>query len=126
MVDEAVRWVTPVKHFMRSATDDTQLRGRDIAKGDWLMLCYASGNRDEEVFDEPNVFKPDRAPNRQLAFGYGAHLCLGQHLARMEMRILFEELMPRLKSLEFNGEPRRAEASFVGGPKRLPIRYQMA
>jgi cytochrome P450 len=120
-----VRWITPVKHFMRSATEDTQLRDRDIAKGDWMMLCYPSGNRDEEVFDEPDVFKPDRNPNRLLSFGYGAHVCLGQHLARMEMRILFEELLPRLKSLEFGGEPRRSEASFVGGPKRLPIRYKM-
>jgi cytochrome P450 len=126
LVDEAVRWITPVKHFMRSATDDTRLRDRDIANGDWLMLCYPSGNRDEEVFEEPDVFRPERAPNRQLSFGYGAHLCLGQHLARMEMRILFEELMPRLKSLEFNGEPTRAEAAFVGGPKQLPIRYKMS
>ena len=126
LVDEAVRWITPVKHFMRSATEDTELRGRAIAKGDWLMLCYPSGNRDEEVFEDPDRFDPRRAPNRQLAFGYGAHLCLGQHLARMEMRILFEELMPRLESLEFAGEPRRAEAAFVGGPKRLPIRYEMS
>jgi cytochrome P450 len=126
LIDEAIRWTTPVKHFMRSATEATEIRGRQISKGDWLMLCYASGNRDEEVFDEPQVFKPDRSPNRQLAFGYGAHLCLGQHLAKMEMRILFEELMPRLKSLAFAGEPSRAEAAFVGGPKRLPIRYEMA
>jgi hypothetical protein len=126
LVDEAVRWITPVKHFMRSATEATTLRGREIAKGDWLMLCYPSGNRDEEVFDEPDRFMPERKPNRLLSFGYGAHLCLGQHLARMEMRILFEELMPRLKALEFGGEPSRAEAAFVGGPKRLPIRYKMA
>jgi cytochrome P450 len=126
LVDEAVRWVTPVKHFMRSATADAVVRGQRIAKGDWLMLCYPSGNRDEEVFDDPDVFKPQRSPNKHLAFGYGAHLCLGQHLAKMEMRILFEELMPRLKSLEFAGTPTRAEAAFVGGPKRLPIRYVMS
>jgi hypothetical protein len=126
LVDEAIRWITPVKHFMRSATADTELRGRTISQGDWLMLCYPSGNRDEDVFDEPDVFNPRRSPNRHLAFGYGAHLCLGQHLAKLEMRILFEELMPRLKSLEFAGQPIRAEAAFVGGPKRLPIRYQMA
>ncbi|HEY5105658.1 MAG TPA: cytochrome P450 [Caulobacteraceae bacterium] len=126
LVDESIRWVTPVKHFMRSATADTRLRGRDIAKGDWLMLCYPSGNRDEEVFDEPDAFDPGRSPNRHLAFGYGAHLCLGQHLAKLEMRILWEEMLPRLTSLEFAGEPTRAEASFVGGPKRLPIRYTMA
>ncbi len=126
LVDESIRWVTPVKHFMRSATEDTELRGQAIAKGDWLMLCYPSGNRDEEVFEAPDEFRPERSPNRHLAFGYGAHLCLGQHLAKMEMRILWEELLPRLKSLEFNGQPSRAEAAFVGGPKRLPIRYKMA
>ncbi|HEY5290081.1 MAG TPA: cytochrome P450 [Caulobacteraceae bacterium] len=125
LVEESIRWTTPVKHFMRSATEDTELRGRKIAKGDWLMLCYASGNRDEEVFEAPDAFRPERSPNRHLAFGYGAHLCLGQHLARMEMRILWEELLPRLKSVAFNGEPSRAEASFVGGPKRLPVRYQL-
>jgi cytochrome P450 len=126
LVDESIRWVTPVKHFMRSATEYAELRGQAIAKGDWLMLCYPSGNRDEEVFEAADDFRPERSPNRHLAFGYGAHLCLGQHLAKMEMRILWEELLPRLKSLEFNGEPSRAEAAFVGGPKRLPIRYQMA
>ena len=126
LVDEAIRWITPVKHFMRSATQVTQLRGRAIAKGDWLMLCYPSGNRDEEVFADPDRFDPTRSPNRHLAFGYGAHLCLGQHLAKLEMRILFEELMPRLASLEFAGAPSRAEAAFVGGPKHLPIRYKMA
>jgi cytochrome P450 len=126
LVDEAIRWTTPVKHFMRSATADAEVAGQRIPKGDWLMLCYPSGNRDEAVFDEPDVFKPQRSPNRHLAFGYGAHLCLGQHLAKMEMRILFEELMPRLASLEFAGTPTRAEAAFVGGPKRLPIRYSMA
>jgi len=125
LVDEAVRWITPVKHFMRSATQETTVRGRTIAKGDWLWLSYPSGNRDEEVFDDPDRFDPTRNPNRHLAFGYGAHLCLGQHLAKLEMRILFEELIPRLQSLEFAGQPTRAEAAFVGGPKRLPIRYRM-
>ena len=123
LVDEAIRWITPVKHFMRSATADAEVAGRKIAKGDWLWLAYPSGNRDEAVFEDPHAFRPERSPNRHLAFGYGAHLCLGQHLAKMEMRILFEELMPRLKSLEFAGTPTRAEAAFVGGPKRLPIRY---
>ena len=125
LVEESIRWVTPVKHFMRSATQDAEIRGRTVKKGDWLMLCYPSGNRDEEVFDEPDAFRPQRAPNRHLSFGYGAHLCLGQHLAKMEMRILWEEMIPRLSSLEFAGEPTRAEAAFVGGPKRLPIRFAM-
>jgi len=126
LIDEAVRWTTPVKHFMRSATADTEFRGRKIAKGDWLMLCYASGNRDEEVFENPYDFRPDRKPNKHVSFGYGAHLCLGQHLAKMEMRILYEELLPRLKSVALNGEPKNSEAVFVNGPKKLPIKFEAA
>ncbi|MDR3512827.1 MAG: cytochrome P450 [Caulobacteraceae bacterium] len=126
LIEEAIRWTTPVKTFMRSAVEDTELAGRRIARGDWLMLCYASGNRDEAVFDEPQRFRAERTPNRQLAFGYGAHLCLGQHLARMEMRILYEELLPRLKSVALAGEGRMSLSTFVNGPKTLPIRFEMA
>ncbi len=126
LVDEAIRWMTPVKHFMRSATEDTELRGRKIGKGDWLMLCYASGNRDEDVFEDPYVFRADRKPNRHISFGYGAHLCLGQHLAKMEMRILFEELLPRPGEIAFAGVPQLSQAVFVNGPKRLPIRFRAA
>jgi cytochrome P450 len=125
LVDESIRWATPVRHFMRSATADYDLRGQTIKKGDWLMLSYPSGNRDEEVFDDPYTFRIDRTPNKHLAFGYGAHLCLGQHLAKLEMRIFWEELLPRLKSVEFAGEPKLSEANFVGGLKNLPIRYVM-
>ncbi|MEH2564484.1 cytochrome P450 [Bradyrhizobium sp. AZCC 2289] len=125
LVDEAIRWMTPVKHFMRSATADTELGGRQIAGGDWLMLCYASGNRDEDVFDEPFKFRCDRKPNRHIAFGYGAHLCLGQYLAKLEMRILFEELLPRLKSIALDGEVKMTQATFVNGPKKLPIRFEL-
>jgi cytochrome P450 len=126
LIDEAVRWTTPVKHFMRSATEDTELRGRKIAKGDWLMLCYASGNRDEDVFEKPYEFRADRKPNKHLSFGYGAHLCIGQHLARMEMRILYEELLPKLKSVALNGEPKNSQSVFVNGPKKLPLRFEAA
>ena len=126
LIDEAIRWTTPVKTFMRSATEDTEIDGRAIAKDDWLMLCYASGNRDEAVFENANEFKASRSPNRQLAFGYGAHLCLGQHLAKMEMRILYEELLPRLKSVELAGTPRMSQAVFVNGLKSLPIRFAAA
>ena len=126
LVDESIRWITPVKTFMRTAMEDTEIGGRKLSKGDWLMLCYASGNRDEEVFDDPNAFRVDRSPNKHLAFGYGAHLCLGQHLAKMEMRILWEELIPRLKSLELAGVPAMSQAVFVNGPKKLPIRFEMA
>ncbi|MGY3694063.1 cytochrome P450 [Bradyrhizobium sp. USDA 3240] len=125
LVDESIRWMTPVKHFMRSATADTELGGRKIAKGDWLMLCYASGNRDEDVFEDPDRFRSDRKPNRHVAFGYGAHLCLGQYLAKLEMRILFEELLPHLKSLSLDGEVKMTQAYFVSGPKKLPIRFEV-
>ena len=124
-VDEAIRWTTPVRHFMRTATQDYELRGQKIKAGDWLMLCYPSGNRDEEVFDEPFKFKVDRSPNKLLSFGFGAHVCIGQHLAKMEMRALFDELIPRLESIEFNGEPRLSAANFVNGPKKMPVRYKI-
>ncbi len=126
LIEEAIRWTTPVQHFLRTATEDCEVSGQSIKKGDWLMLCYASGNRDEAVFDDPFTFNPDRATNPQVAFGFGGHVCIGQHLARMEMRILMEELLPRLKSLELAGEPARVEATFVGGLKRLPIRFEVA
>jgi cytochrome P450 len=126
LVEEAIRWGTPVRHFMRTATADTELRGRKIAKGDWLMLCFASANRDEDVFDRPFDFLIDRKPNRHISFGYGAHVCLGQHLARMEMRRLFEELIPRLESVELTGPIVLTASNFVNGPKRLPIRFRMS
>lgn len=126
LIEEAIRWTTPVQHFMRSATEDCELGGQKISAGDWMMLCYASGNRDEAVFEDPFTFNPDRTPNSQIAFGFGGHVCLGQHLARLEMRILMEELLPRLKSVELAGEPARVEAVFVGGLKRLPIRFTKA
>jgi cytochrome P450 len=125
LVEESIRWVTPVKHFMRSATADTELDGRAIRKGDWLMLSYPSGNRGEAVFLDPFRFEIQRSPNKHVAFGYGAHICLGQHLARMEMRILWEELLPRLESVQLNGEPAYMDAAFLCGPKRVPISYRM-
>ena len=88
------------------------------------MLCYPSGNRDEDHFDNPFKFDVERSPNKHVAFGYGAHICLGQHLGRMEMRILWEELLPRLKNIELAGTPKRTEANFVCGPKSVPVRYQ--
>ena len=124
-LEETIRWVTPVKHFMRSTTADAEVGGRRIPKGDWLFLSYASGNRDEAVFNDPFKFDIERAPNKHVAFGYGAHVCLGQHLGRLEMRVLWEELLPRLESLELDGEPKLSEANFVCGPKSVPIRYTM-
>ncbi len=126
MIDEAIRWTTPVKTFMRTAMEDTEISGRRIAKGDWLMNCYASANRDEEVFKNPDQFQLDRSGAKHIAFGGGAHLCLGQHLAKMEMRILFEELLPRIKTIALDGTPRMSEAMFVNGPKSLPVRFELA
>ncbi|PKP80507.1 MAG: cytochrome P450 [Alphaproteobacteria bacterium HGW-Alphaproteobacteria-18] len=123
-VEEMIRWVTPVKHFMRTATQDYDLRGKTIRKGDGLALFYWSGNRDEEVFDQPFEFRVDRDVKKQVAFGHGVHLCLGMHLARMEIRALFAELLPRLKSIELAGEPRNTRANFVSGLKSLPVRFE--
>lgn len=125
LVEEAVRWTTPAQHMMRTAAEDTVMHGRHIAKGDWLMLCFLSGNRDEEAFEEPERFRVDADKRRNVAFGYGAHACLGQHLARLEMRILFEELFARIARIELAGVPRRLASVFLGGPKTLPVRFAM-
>ena len=124
-VEEMIRWSTPVKEFMRTATADTTVRGVDIAKGESVYLAYVSGNRDEEVFDEPFRFDVSRDPNKHVAFGYGVHFCLGAALARMEMASLFTELIPRLDSIELAGEPELSATTFVGGLKHLPIRYSL-
>lgn len=123
--EEMIRWVTPVKHFMRTATVDYELRGVKIAAGESLLLSYPSANRDEEVFEEPFQFDVGRNPNRHLAFGFGAHYCLGAQLAKMEIRALFAELLRRLEHIELAGTPARTETLFVGGLKRLPIRYKL-
>ncbi|HQA18339.1 MAG TPA: cytochrome P450 [Novosphingobium sp.] len=122
-VEESIRWEVPVKHFMRSAASDCEVSGQQIKAGDWLMLSYQSGNRDESVWTDPFDFRIDRETNPQIAFGYGVHVCLGQHLARMEMRILWEELFKRLKSVEMNGKGERTISNFVCGPKHVPIRF---
>jgi cytochrome P450 len=124
-VDEAVRWTTPVNHIMRTATADVELRGRKVAKGDWLMLCYLSANRDEEAFEQPDRFLLHRNMSRSVIFGQGVHTCLGQHLARLEMRIFFEELLRRLAWVEIARKPARSASIFIGGPKSLPIRFKM-
>jgi len=126
LIEEAIRWTTPVQHFMRTAAEDTEVGGQAIKKDDWLMMCYTSGNYDESVFDEPGKFESTRSPNRHLSFGAGAHQCLGLHLARLEMRILFEELLKRIESVELDGEPKRACSTFVGGPKVLPLKFKVS
>jgi cytochrome P450 len=125
LVEEAVRWTTPVHHVMRTATADVELRGQSVAKGDWIMLSYLSANRDEAAYDEPDCFRLRRNRSRSALFGQGVHTCLGQHLARLEMRIFFEELLARLASVEIAGAPRRSASIFIGGPKTLPIRFKM-
>lgn len=125
-VDEMVRWVSPVRHFFRSATEDYELRGKQIRAGDSLMMCYPSANRDSDAFDDPFAFRVDRPVNKHIAFGYGPHLCLGMHMARMEMRIFYEELLRRTDRIELAGDPAWLASTTVGGLKRLPIRFTMA
>jgi cytochrome P450 len=124
-IEEMIRWSTPVKEFMRTATANTTVRGVDIAEGDSVYLAYVSGNRDEEVFTAPFRFDVGRDPNKHVAFGYGVHFCLGAALARMEMNSLFTELIPRLESIELAGPPELSATTFVGGLKHLPIRYSL-
>ena len=124
-VEETIRWVTPVKNFFRTATKNYDLKDREIKKDDSILLCYPSGNRDEEIFADPFKFKVDRSPNRHLAFGHGAHLCLGKYLAKIEMEIFYEELFKKIDNIQLNGEPEWVKASFVSGLKSLPIKYTL-
>ncbi len=123
-IDEILRWVTPVTHFFRTATQDHEVAGQIVRSGEALMMCYPSGNRDEAVFEEPFRFDISRKPGQHISFGYGPHVCLGQHLAKMEMRIFYEELFARIADIELAGAPRWVETNFVGGLKSLPIRYR--
>jgi cytochrome P450 len=122
--EEMIRWVTPVKEFMRTAAEDTTVRGVPIAAGDSVLLSYVSANRDEDVFTDPFRFDVGRDPNRHVAFGYGVHFCLGAALARMEVNSFFTELLPRVKSIELTGAAEFVATTFVGGLKHLPVRYQ--
>ncbi|MEY4633497.1 MAG: hypothetical protein RLZ18_869 [Actinomycetota bacterium] len=121
--DEIIRWVTPVKHFMRTATEDYTIGGVTIKKGESVLLSYPSANRDESVFENPNKFDITRSPNKHLSFGFGVHYCLGAMLARMEIKAVLTELIPRLKSVQLAGEPSLMKTTFVGGLKHLPITY---
>jgi cytochrome P450 len=124
-VEEIVRWTSPVIQFCRTATEDVEIRGKQIRAGDNLCLFYPSVNRDEEVFEDPDRFRVDRAPNPHLAFGIGEHFCLGANLARLELRIAFRQLAARLEQVELSGPIERLRSSFVGGIKRMPIRYRL-
>ena len=124
-VEEMIRWVTPVKAFMRTAVEDTAVHGVPIGAGESVLLSYPSGNRDEDIFDDPFRFDVSRDPNKHIAFGYGVHFCLGAALARMEAGSFFTELLPRLDSVELAGQPQHVATTFVGGLKHLPIRYSL-
>jgi cytochrome P450 len=122
-VEEILRWATPVLHFRRTATRDVELRGETIRAGDKVVTWYVSANRDEEVFEEPDRFDVTRKPNDHVTFGPGGpHFCLGAHLARLEATILFEELLPRIRSIELAGPTERIRSNFVNGIKRMPVR----
>jgi cytochrome P450 len=124
-VEEMIRWVTPVTAFMRTATRDTIIHDVAIAAGESVLLSYVSANRDEDVFASPSRFDITRDPNPHLAFGHGAHFCLGAALARMEIRSFFTELLPRLTTVELTGTPELLATTFVGGLKHLPISYTL-
>jgi cytochrome P450 len=119
-----IRWVTPVKEFMRTATEDRIVGNETIAEGDAVYLAYLSANRDEDAFEDPFRFDVGRPDNKHAAFGHGVHFCLGAHLARLELRVFFEELLARVDDVQLAGEPSRAATVFVGGLKHLPVSYR--
>jgi cytochrome P450 len=126
-VEEMLRWWTPVQSFIRTATRDTDLRGRRIAEGDVMLLLYASANRDEEVWGEDSDrfdVGRDHARQRHLAFGFGEHLCLGAPVARLEARVVFEELLARRPRFELTGEPELLYSRLMNGVERLPVAFE--
>jgi cholest-4-en-3-one 26-monooxygenase len=123
-VEEMLRWVTPVTHFARTATSDTEIGGQAIAAGEQVLLWYISANRDEAVFADPDRFDVTRDPNPHVAFGSGGpHFCLGAHLARLEAITLFEALLPHVSNLELAGPVERLQSHFISGIKHLPLRW---
>ncbi|MFF5259032.1 cytochrome P450 [Actinomadura viridis] len=123
-VEEIVRWITPINQFRRTATQDTELGGKQMKAGDKVVLFYASANRDERVFDDPFTFDVGRDPNPHIGFGGGGpHFCLGTHLARMNLRIIFETILDRMPDIRPAGEPRRLRSNFVNGLKELPVEF---
>ena len=123
MVPEIIRWQTPLAHMRRIATQDVELGGKTIRKGEKVVMWYVSGNRDESVIDNPNAFIIDRPRARQhLSFGFGIHRCVGNRLAEMQLRIVWEEVLKRWRHVEVVGEPRRVLSSFVKGYESMPVR----
>jgi cytochrome P450 len=123
-VEEIVRWASPVIHFRRSATADTEIAGQPIAYGDKVVIWFNSANRDETVFDDPYRFDVRRSPNEHIGFGAGGpHFCLGAHLARLEITVMFRELLRRLPDIEVTGEPAMLRSGFIHGIKRMPVAW---
>jgi cholest-4-en-3-one 26-monooxygenase len=121
-VEEVLRWASPVLHFRRTAMVDTEIRGQAIKAGDRVVIWHVSANRDEEVWDDPFVFDITRNPNPHVAFGGGgSHFCLGANLARMELKLIFTELVTRLPDMQLAGEPERLLSNFIGGIKHMPV-----
>ena len=123
-VEEILRWANPLHYFRRTAVQDTTLRGVDIAAGDKVAMVYTSANRDDEVFDDPDAFDIRRDPNPHLSFGIAGHFCLGVHLARLEGRVFFEELLATFPTIELTGQPERVRSNLNNGLKRLPVRLR--
>jgi cholest-4-en-3-one 26-monooxygenase len=121
-VEEVLRWVSPISHFTRVATEDVEVRGVTIPAGEQLALYFASANRDEDVFGDPFAFRIDRRPNPHLAFGFGEHFCMGAHLARVEIEVIFRHLLARLGSFDVSGPVERLSSIVNGSIKRLPLR----
>jgi cytochrome P450 len=122
-VEEMLRWVSPVMAFRRTAQRDVEIRGQEVKEGDRVVIWYASANRDEEVFPEADRFDVGRQPNDHLGFGIGPHFCLGAHLARLEIRIMFEELLRRLPDIELDAPVARLSSKFLSGIKHMPVRF---
>ena len=126
MPDEVIRWTSPATYFRRTCTRDYEMHGKTISEGDKVIYWFASGNRDENAFENPNIVNFRRTPNRHLAFGQGGpHVCLGIWLARLEVKVLFQELAKRIKSIEQTGPHAHVRSNFVGGIKTLPIRVSL-
>jgi cytochrome P450 len=123
-VEEVLRWCNPLHYFRRTASIDVELGGQQVRAGDKVAMIYTSANRDEEVFAEADRFDIRRNPNPHLSFGIGAHFCLGAHLARLEARIFFEELLSTFSTIELAGEPARVRSNLNNGFKRLPVRLR--
>ena len=123
---ELIRWVSPVRHMVRTATKNVELRGKQIKAGENIAIWFPAANRDASVIANPNQLDITRDEKLHIAFGHGAHICLGQHMAVLQLSHFFRELLPRLKHIEFAGEPEWIQAIFVGGLKSLPVRYQFA